>query len=47
MTSFSQIKLFLDIRGRFLQERLQTGTAVVEIDASAVFPMLYLRKFQK
>jgi len=30
-----------------LQERFQTGVHVVEIDVSAVFPLLYIRKFQK
>jgi len=46
MTLVSIKIISIDIRRRFLQECIQNGVGVVEIDV-AVFPLLYLRKFQK
>jgi len=41
------INYFVIFEGVFLAKASLNRAGVVEIDVSAVFPLLYLRKFQK
>jgi len=46
-SSFWQYKSFVDIRRPFLAGTSSNLREVVEIDEFAVFPLPYVRKFQK